>query len=73
MASPAAVPPPSAVPPPPPPAASKLSFPSKVYNGMIGAVDKHVPAKLRPLWMHPAGEKTMMLFTLSKIFEVFLI
>lgn len=47
--------PPSA-PPPPPPAATKLSLPSKVYQGVIGAVDKHVPTKLRPLWNHPAGE-----------------
>lgn len=48
----------TAVPPsaPPPPAPAKLGLPSKIYNGLIGAVDKHVPQKLRPLWNHPAGK-----------------
>lgn len=46
--------PPSA--PPPPVAPAKLSLPSKIYNGLISAADKHVPDKLRPLWNHPAGK-----------------
>ncbi|EDW81005.1 uncharacterized protein Dwil_GK11250 [Drosophila willistoni] len=50
-------------PPPPPPSAAAASagkgLHSKLYNGMIGAADKFVPAKLRPLWMHPAGPKTI--------------
>lgn len=53
-----AVQPPPPVPPPPPsavPSAGK-GIHSKLYNGMIGAADKFVPAKLRPLWMHPAGK-----------------
>ncbi|KAH8326683.1 hypothetical protein KR067_011932, partial [Drosophila pandora] len=32
---------------------------SRAYNGLIGACDKFVPAKFRPLWMHPAGPKTI--------------
>lgn len=52
-----AVPPPSAGPPPPAPA--KISFPSRIYNGLIGAVDPVVPNKLRPLWNHPAGKFTL--------------
>ncbi|XP_005178300.1 mitochondrial pyruvate carrier 2 [Musca domestica] len=55
--------PPPAPPPPPPAAPAKLSFPSKVYNGLIGAVDKHVPTKLRPLWNHPAGPKTIFFWS----------
>ncbi|XP_068155435.1 mitochondrial pyruvate carrier 2-like [Drosophila tropicalis] len=51
------------LPPPPPPSAAAASagkgLHSKLYNGMIGAADKFVPAKLRPLWMHPAGPKTI--------------
>ncbi|KAH8418545.1 hypothetical protein KR009_012165 [Drosophila setifemur] len=60
----AAVQPPPPVPPPPPPSSSAAlsagkGLHSKLYNGMIGACDKFVPAKLRPLWMHPAGPKTI--------------
>ncbi|EDW42860.1 mitochondrial pyruvate carrier 2 [Drosophila sechellia] len=56
-----AVQPPPPVPPPPPSAAPSAGkgIHSKLYNGMIGAADKFVPAKLRPLWMHPAGPKTI--------------
>ncbi|XP_013119577.1 mitochondrial pyruvate carrier 2 [Stomoxys calcitrans] len=58
----------TAAPPPPPPSApAKLSFPSKVYNGLVGAVDPMVPAKLRPLWNHPAGPKTI--FFWSPVFK----
>lgn len=57
-----AVPPPSA-PPPPPAAPAKIGLPSKIYNGLIGAVDKHVPNKLRPLWNHPAGPKTVFFWS----------
>ncbi|TMW49487.1 hypothetical protein DOY81_005441 [Sarcophaga bullata] len=53
--------PPSA--PPPPAAPAKLGLPSKIYNGLIGAVDKHVPDKLRPLWNHPAGPKTVFFWS----------
>ena len=53
------VPPPAAAapPPPPPPPASTAGkgIPSKIYNALIGRVDKVVPDKLRPLWQHPAG------------------
>lgn len=28
---------------------------SKLYHGVINAVDKYVPNKVRPLWEHPAG------------------
>ncbi|XP_053956128.1 mitochondrial pyruvate carrier 2-like [Anastrepha ludens] len=55
--------PPASVPPPPPPPSSAPTagkgFPSKIYNALIGSVDKHVPEKLRPLWHHPAGPKTV--------------
>ncbi|KAH8354115.1 hypothetical protein KR084_000122 [Drosophila pseudotakahashii] len=49
----------SAAPPPPPPSTAPASagkgLHSRAYNGLIGACDKYVPAKMRPLWMHPAG------------------
>ncbi|KAH8294704.1 hypothetical protein KR018_001874 [Drosophila ironensis] len=32
---------------------------SRAYAGLICVADKFVPAKLRPLWMHPAGPKTI--------------
>ncbi|CAH0553872.1 unnamed protein product [Brassicogethes aeneus] len=32
---------------------------SKIYVKTIDAVDKVVPKPLRPLWMHPAGPKTI--------------
>ncbi|XP_055852748.1 mitochondrial pyruvate carrier 2-like [Episyrphus balteatus] len=32
---------------------------SKLYNAIINVVDKFVPSRLRPLWMHPAGPKTV--------------
>ncbi|XP_030032433.1 mitochondrial pyruvate carrier 2 isoform X2 [Manduca sexta] len=32
---------------------------SRVYKAIIGAADKFVPAKLRPLWEHDAGPKTI--------------
>lgn len=51
----AAAPPPPKI--PPPPASGIRGLPSKVYNGLVNSVDKHVPAKLRPLWVHPAGMK----------------
>ncbi|EDW14115.1 mitochondrial pyruvate carrier 2 [Drosophila mojavensis] len=53
---------PAPAPPPPPPAASAAAgkgIHTKIYNGMIGVCDKFVPAKMRPLWMHPAGPKTV--------------
>lgn len=28
---------------------------SALYRAVIASVDKHVPAKLQPLWSHPAG------------------
>lgn len=60
MSSPTAVqPPPPVKPPPTPPtvgASAGKGVSSKVYNGIIGFADKFVPAKLRPLWVHPAGD-----------------
>lgn len=38
-----------------------LGILSKFYQLVIGAVDKKVPAKLRPLWEHPAGNKYTIL------------
>uniref|UniRef100_A0A1Q3FE08 Mitochondrial pyruvate carrier n=1 Tax=Culex tarsalis TaxID=7177 RepID=A0A1Q3FE08_CULTA len=32
---------------------------SKIYNGIIKATDPLVPQKLRPLWNHAAGPKTI--------------
>ncbi|XP_076466725.1 mitochondrial pyruvate carrier 2-like [Babylonia areolata] len=32
---------------------------SVIYRGVISVADKFVPAKLRPLWNHPAGPKTI--------------
>lgn len=59
MSSPTAVqPPPPVKPPPTPPSAAASAgkgVSSKIYNGIIGYADKFVPAKLRPLWVHPAG------------------
>jgi len=51
--------------PPTPPATAAASagkgLHSRAYNGLINACDKFVPAKLRPLWMHPAGYITYFL------------
>ncbi len=52
--------PPAAAPPPPPPSSATTAgkgFPNKIYNALIGSVDKHVPEKMRPLWQHPAGKR----------------
>lgn len=60
MATAAATSPGTPIPPsPPPPPPSGKGLPSKVYNGLVNSVDKYVPSKLRPLWMHPAGPKTV--------------
>lgn len=32
---------------------------SRVYRGLVGAADKFVPTRLRPLWEHEAGPKTI--------------
>ena len=32
---------------------------SLVYRALVGMGDKVVPARLRPLWQHPAGPKTV--------------
>ena len=32
---------------------------SAVYNALVNTADKFVPSKLRPLWNHPAGPKTV--------------
>uniref|UniRef100_A0A8D8STE7 Mitochondrial pyruvate carrier n=1 Tax=Cacopsylla melanoneura TaxID=428564 RepID=A0A8D8STE7_9HEMI len=32
---------------------------SAAYRAAISAVDRFVPSKLRPLWEHPAGPKTV--------------
>ncbi|CAH1260459.1 unnamed protein product [Diabrotica balteata] len=32
---------------------------SAVYHKTMSALDKVVPSKLQPLWMHPAGPKTV--------------
>lgn len=64
----------TAVPPsaPPPTAPAKIGLPSKIYNGLIGAVDKHVPAKLRPLWNHPAGKFYCFIRQILIIFLIFI-
>ena len=36
---------------------------SAIYRTVIGVVDKRVPAKLRPLWEHPAGPKTVFFWS----------
>ncbi|XP_023305919.1 mitochondrial pyruvate carrier 2-like [Lucilia cuprina] len=36
-----------------------VRFLTSAYNAVIGACDKIVPASLRPLWMSPAGPKTV--------------
>uniref|UniRef100_A0A1A9UNB0 Mitochondrial pyruvate carrier n=1 Tax=Glossina austeni TaxID=7395 RepID=A0A1A9UNB0_GLOAU len=41
-------------------APSKLRIATKIYNGIIAVADKHlIPDKLRPLWNHSAGPKTV--------------
>ncbi|EDW59479.1 mitochondrial pyruvate carrier 2 [Drosophila virilis] len=62
MSSTAVQPPPPAPAPPPPSSAAAAAgkgIHTKLYNGLIGVCDKFVPAKMRPLWMHPAGPKTI--------------
>ncbi|EDX13605.1 mitochondrial pyruvate carrier 2 [Drosophila simulans] len=53
----------SATPPTPPAPTAAASagkgLHSRAYNGLIQACDKYVPPKMRPLWMHPAGPKTI--------------
>lgn len=36
--------------------ATRVAIPTKIYQAMIRAVDPKIPAKIRPLWEHPAGE-----------------
>ncbi|CAH1723956.1 unnamed protein product [Chironomus riparius] len=36
---------------------------SRVYSLMINSVDPHVPSKLRPLWNHAAGPKTVFFWS----------
>ncbi|KAH8294705.1 hypothetical protein KR018_001875 [Drosophila ironensis] len=59
----AAVPSPPPQPTPPPASSAAASagkgLSSRAYNGLIGVCDKFVPTKLRPLWMHSAGPKTV--------------
>ncbi|CAD6995722.1 mitochondrial pyruvate carrier 2 [Ceratitis capitata] len=53
--------PPASVPPPPPPPTTTAGkgFPNKIYNALVNSADKYVPDKMRPLWQHPAGPKTV--------------
>ncbi|XP_049885743.1 mitochondrial pyruvate carrier 2-like isoform X2 [Pectinophora gossypiella] len=32
---------------------------TRIYKGVVSVADKFVPNKLRPLWEHPAGPKTI--------------
>ena len=32
---------------------------SALYRGVVGTVDRFVPGKLRGIWEHPAGPKTV--------------
>ncbi|OQR68512.1 brain protein 44-like [Tropilaelaps mercedesae] len=32
---------------------------SAAYRALVGRVDPHVPQRMRPLWEHPAGPKTV--------------
>lgn len=36
---------------------------SAVYKATITFVDRFVPSKLRPLWNHPAGPKTVFFWS----------
>jgi mitochondrial pyruvate carrier 2 len=36
---------------------------SKVYSALINFADPKVPGKLRPLWNHPAGPKTIFFWS----------
>ena len=46
---------------------------SAIYVAIIRSADKYVPAKLRPFWNHPAGEKTLLfsyiIIILTKYFQ----
>lgn len=35
---------------------------SVLYRTLIAVADKRVPARLRPLWEHPAGPKTVFFY-----------
>lgn len=39
---------------------------TKLYNVLIGTAERFVPDKLRPLWMHPAGNYFIFLFKFQK-------
>lgn len=32
---------------------------TNIYNGLINAVDKIVPNKLKPMWVSPVGPRTV--------------
>lgn len=36
---------------------------SALYQTLIAVADKRVPPKLRPLWEHPAGPKTVFFYS----------
>ncbi|GLH02802.1 Mitochondrial pyruvate carrier [Gryllus bimaculatus] len=36
---------------------------SVIYNGIIRVADQFVPARLQPLWNHPAGPKTIFFWS----------
>ncbi|XP_070498596.1 mitochondrial pyruvate carrier 2-like [Chironomus tepperi] len=40
-----------------------MKIASRVYTLMINSVDPHVPNKLRPLWNHAAGPKTVFFWS----------
>ncbi|KAI2809085.1 hypothetical protein RDWZM_003508 [Blomia tropicalis] len=36
---------------------------TRIYHGLIRTIDPHVPLRLRPLWEHPAGPKTVFFWS----------
>jgi len=38
---------------------AKAGIPTKIYQALVKSAEPFVPAKLQPLWNHPAGPKTV--------------
>lgn len=43
---------------------------SRLYSGIISYCDPKVPSKLRPLWNHPAGPKTVFFWSPGKNYKL---
>lgn len=47
---------------------AKAGIPTKIYQALVKSAEPFVPAKLQPLWNHPAGKSVTM--PVSFVFSV---